>query len=52
MKGGLGALPTGLGALSGRRGRSCVISHVNIGRVGTLAYNSFIWHSISFFYSL
>ena len=26
---------------SGRRGRSCVISHVNVGRVGTLAYNSF-----------
>ena len=25
---------------SGRRGRSCVISHVNVGRVGTLAYNS------------
>ena len=24
-----------------RRGRSCVISHVNVGRVGTLAYNSF-----------
>ena len=28
---------------SGRRGRSCVISHVNVGRVGTLAYNSFRW---------
>ena len=26
---------------SGRRGRSCVISHVNVGRVGTLSYNSF-----------
>ena len=26
--------------LSGRRGRSCVISHVNVGPVGTLAYNS------------
>ena len=25
---------------SGRRGRSCVISHVNVGRVGTLAYNN------------
>ena len=28
---------------SGRRGRSCVISNVNVGRVGTLAYNSFRW---------
>ena len=26
---------------SGRRGRSCVISHVNVGRVGTLSYKSF-----------
>ena len=26
---------------SGRRGRSCVISHVNVGHVGILAYNSF-----------
>ena len=26
---------------SERRGRSCVMSHVNVGRVGTLAYNSF-----------
>ena len=31
---------------SGHRGRSCVISHVNVGRVGTLAYNSFRWRSI------
>ena len=23
---------------SGRRGRSCVISHVNVGRIGTLSY--------------
>ena len=35
--------------LSGRRGRSCVISHVNVGRVGTLAYNSFRWRSIRLF---
>ena len=28
---------------SGRRGRSCVISHVNVGRVGTLSYNSYRW---------
>ena len=34
---------------SGRRGRSCVISHVNVGRVGTLAYNSFRWGSIRLF---
>ena len=27
---------------SGRRGRPCVISHVNVGCVGTLSYNSFI----------
>ena len=37
---------------SGRRGRSCVISHVNVGRVGTLVYNSFRWRSISLFNSL
>ena len=35
---------------SGRRGRSCVISHVNVGRVGTLAYNR--WRSIRLFISL
>ena len=34
---------------SGRRGRSCVISHVNVGCVGTLAYNSFRWRSIRLF---
>ena len=34
------------------RGRLCVISHVNVGRVGTLAYNSFRWHSIRLFNSL
>ena len=37
---------------SGRRGRSCVIPHVNVGRVGTLAYNSFRWGSIRLFNSL
>ena len=26
---------------SERRGRSCIISHVNLGRLGSLAYNSF-----------
>ena len=34
------------------RGRSCVISHVNVGRVGTLAYNSFRWRSVRLFNSL
>ena len=28
---------------SERRGRSCIISHVNLGRLGSLAYNSFRW---------
>ena len=28
---------------SEHRGRSCVISYVNVWRVGTLAYNNFIW---------
>ena len=37
---------------SGRRGRSCVIFHVNVGRVGTLAYNIFRWRSIRLFNSL
>ena len=35
--------------VSGRRGRSCVLSHVNVGRVGILAYNSFRWRSIRLF---
>ena len=38
--------------LSGRRGRSCIISHVNVGRVGTLSYNSFRSRSIRLFNSL
>ena len=37
---------------SERRGRYCVVSHVNIGRYGTLAYNSFRWHAIRLFNSL
>ena len=37
---------------SGCRARSCIISHVYVGRVGTLAYNSFRWHSICLFNSL
>ena len=31
---------------SERRGRSCIISHVNLGRLGSLAYNSFRWRAI------
>ena len=38
--------------VSGRRCRSCVISPVNVGRVGTLSYNSFRWGSIRLFNSL
>ena len=37
---------------SDRRGRSCVIYHVNTGRHGTLAYNSFLWRAIQLFNSL
>ena len=34
---------------SERRGRSCIISHVNLGRFGSLAYNSFRWRAIRLF---
>ena len=37
---------------SERRGRYCVVSHVNIGRSGTPAYNSFRWRAIRLFNSL
>ena len=37
---------------SDRRGRSCVIFHVDTGRLGTLAYNSFRWRAIRLFNSL
>ena len=37
---------------SGRIGRSCVISNVNVGCVGTLSNNSFRWRSIRLFNSL
>ena len=36
---------------SEHRGRYCVVSHVNIGRSGTLAYNSFMWRAIRLFNS-
>ena len=32
--------------LSERRGRYCVVIHVNIGISGALAYNSYRWHAI------
>ena len=38
--------------LSERRGRSCTISNVNVGRKGTPAFNSFRWRSIRMFNSL
>ena len=34
---------------SERRGRSCIISHVNLGRLWSLAYNSFRWRAIHLF---
>ena len=34
------------------RGRSCVMSHVDTGRLGTLAYNSFRWRTSRLFNSL
>ena len=37
---------------SERRERDCVVSHVNIGRSGTLTYNSFRWRAIRLFNSL
>ena len=37
---------------SGRRDRSSVIFHVNVGGVGTLAHNSFRWRPIRLFNSL
>ena len=34
---------------SEHRGRSCIISHVNLGILGSLAYNSFRWRAIRLF---
>ena len=36
-------------SFSDRRGRSCIVSHVNPGRQDTLAFNSFRWRSIRIF---
>ena len=37
---------------NGLRSRSCIISHDNVGRIGTLTYDSFRWRSIRRFNSL
>ena len=34
---------------SDRNGRYCIVSHVHIGRLGTLAFNSFRWRAIHLF---
>ena len=34
---------------SERRGRSCIVSHVHLDRLGSLAYNSFRWRVIRLF---
>ena len=34
---------------SDRRGRTCITSHINAGRLGTLEYNSFRWRAIRLF---
>ena len=37
---------------SDRRGRTCISSHLNVGRLGTLEYNSFRWCAIRLFNQL
>ena len=37
---------------SDRRGRTSITSHINVGRLGTLEYNSYIWRAISLFNQL
>ena len=36
-------------SLSDRRGRTCIVYHAGVGRLGTLKYNSFRWRSIRMF---
>ena len=36
-------------SFSNRRGRSCIVSHVNLGRQDILGFNSFRWRSIRIF---
>ena len=31
---------------------TCITSHINVGRLGTLEYNSFRWHAIHLFNQL
>ena len=35
-----------------RRSRSCAVLHVNVGRLGTLCYNSFRWRAVRMFNKL
>ena len=37
---------------SDRRGRTCILSHINVGRLATLEYNSFRWCAIRLFNQL
>ena len=37
---------------SDRRGRTCIMSHINVGRLGILEYNSFRWWAIRLFNQL
>ena len=37
---------------SDRRGRTCIMSHINVRRLGTLEYNSFRWRAIRLFNQL
>ena len=37
---------------SDSRGRTCITSHTNVGRLGTLEYNSFRWRAIRLFNQL
>ena len=37
---------------SDRRGRTSIKSHINVGRLGTLEYNSFKWRAIRLFNQL
>ena len=37
---------------SDRRERACIISHIGVGRLGTLPYNSFRWRAIRMFNQL
>ena len=36
-------------SLSDRMGRTCIVYHAGVGRLGTFKYNSFRWRSIRMF---